>query len=184
MTAILAELAMKRMLQIYLIIIVLVAVVNTAGCEHELIKQIRETTLPAFEGGYCVKQGINEEAHFKYLNYRLDVKPPSVKVIRFYDTFFKSKGYEEYSLDGYGKRRWEQFNPKSGDWEEDEELPGRYIATWVDRKKEIRIVLVLMNEESNNHKDEAKTGIMVDCKVTKFFDSREIEKRWGRTLNN
>ncbi len=123
--------------------------------------------LPCFQNAYDINQGYSEELKVKYLGFKLKMSFPASQVIDFYKTHFKNLGYISYSKDGYGKSEWEKFNDKTGAWEGSEEPPSRYISTWVDKNKKIRIVLVLLYKTSSSKQ---KDILQIELKAFDYFD--------------
>lgn len=146
--------------------------VSIASCKEDVIKDVN---LPLFQDGYEIKQGYLDDLKTKYLNYKLNVKYPANSIIDFHNSFFKKAGFIPYSEDGYGKSIWENFNYKSGDWELTTQPPARYIATWIDKEKKIRVILLLLfKSEENTGDPNSSNQLLIEVKATKFFDFRKI----------
>jgi len=123
------------------------------------------------QNAYDINQGYSEELKAKYLGYKLKMSFPANQVIDFYKTHFKNLGYISYSKDGYGKSQWENFNDKTGIWEGSNEPPSRYISTWVDKNKKIRIVLVLLYKANMNSEfSKQKDILQIELKASDYFD--------------
>ena len=152
-----------------LIVVTILFAFSTVQCSS-LFPDIE---IPVYKTGYDVKKGINKKFKSKYTFYKINSKFPAKEVIEFYHTNFKRMGFIQYSEDGYGKGRWENFDSNSGQWEPTNSMPARYIATWIDNDKKIRIV-VLLRYKSDQIDDEGKNLLFVDCKVVDFFDSRKM----------
>ena len=131
--------------------------------------------LPVYPNGYSIRQGSESSLKCKYLHYKVNIEFPANEVIELYDRAFHDLGFTDYSEDGYGSRRWENFSYSSGEWEITDHVPARFIATWVDEKKEKRIVLVLGYQYEANNDQKWRRVLWVDCKVCQFFDSRRIK---------
>lgn len=101
---------------------------------------------------------------------------PAMEVVKFYHSKFKGMNLTLYSADGYGVGKWEIFNEKSGEWEPNDSTPGRYISTWVDKNKTIRVVLSMRYEFSYRDKEWTKK-LYSNLSVQPFFNLNEIESK-------
>jgi len=166
---------MKKTIIILLSLVLLwgVFILSKRGKTSDLFNDI---DLPVYPQGYLVIEGFEEAISSRYLVYRVKIAFPASGTRKFYNENFKKIKFSPFSEDGYGLRRWEDFNYKSGEWEKTEKVPAKYIATWVDKAKEKRITLVLEYRYEGGDDTEWKNILLVDCKVSPFFDFREIKK--------
>jgi len=132
--------------------------------------------MPVYPKGYSAVKGFEESINSKYLVYKVNMVFPPSDVILFYDKVFNNMNFRIYKEDGYGLRRWEDFNHSTGLWEETDTIPAKYIATWVDEKKEKRITLILEYRYQGDNHSGWENILLIDCKVSPFFDFRELRE--------
>ena len=153
-------------------IIVFVLGIFMIGCSKDPFPDIN---IPVYPNNENLVSNVNKPAKgTKSVSYFVNTFFPAKHVITFYNTELEKLGYKPYSEDGYGKLQWQSFNHKSGAWEETTEVPARFNATWVDSKKQIRIILV-MNYEYDGSDKEWRNNLFVHCTVSKFFDFRDLK---------
>ncbi|MFA5073210.1 MAG: hypothetical protein WC539_04870 [Nitrospirota bacterium] len=124
--------------------------------------------LPIYSTGFNVSSNMKESAWEEELFYKVKISFPAAEVTSFYDKEFLARGFIPYSEDGYGTRIWENFNSNTGSWDATSKPPARYIATWTDKEKTVRIVLFIRYEYDNQDKEWNKT-LLVNCSRDKFF---------------
>ena len=156
-----------------LIVVVSMGMVCSSYAESK--SGLFDIDLPVYPNGYSIRQGNESPVRCKYVHYKVNIEFPAREVIELYDKTFHGVDFRDYSDDGYGTRRWENFSYSAGEWEITDHVPARFIATWVDEKKEKRIVLVLGYRYEANNDQKWKKVLWVDCKICQFFDSRRIE---------
>lgn len=158
-----------------IIIILLLSIlfsISVVACRKNIVEKI---FLPHTQDGYDISQGYLSDLNTKYLNYKTHANFPAKNVIDFYNNFFRNNSFISYSDDGYGKSIWENYNYKSGSWELSTEPPARYISTWIDKDKKVRIVLFLLFKgNAGNAHQKNKNLLLIELKATNFFDSRKI----------
>ncbi len=141
-----------------------IIIITLISCKNNSIKK---EAFPFIEGAYEINQGYSDKFKADYLNYNINTEFPAMEIIQFYNAHFKKVGFIPYSEDGYGKSIWENYNYSSGIWEPTKHPPARYISTWIDTEKKVRIVFVLIFKKNSKQ-------LLVDLKKTTFFDSRKI----------
>lgn len=131
------------------------------------------SNLPVYAAGFDVSTNMKRSAWDEEVFYKVKINFPATEVISFYDKEFQARGFIPYAEDGYGKKRWENYNPRSGEWESTSGVAGRYIATWVDKGKAVRIVLYLRYRYDYQNKEWDRT-LFVNCSKGKFvrFDQK------------
>lgn len=131
------------------------------------------TSLPVYPTGFDVSANMKPSAWDEEVFYKVKANFPAAEVTFFYDKEFQARGFIPYAEDGYGKRRWENFDQRTGEWDSTSRVPARYIATWVDKEKTVRIVLFLRYKYDYQNKDWDKI-LLVNCGKGKFnrFDKR------------
>ncbi len=152
----------------FIIVIILISCKNNS---------IEKETLPFTEGAYEISQGYSDKFKADYLNYKINTEFPAKKIIKFYSDHFKKVGFIPYSEDGYGKSKWENFNYSSAVWESTKHPPARYISTWIDPEKKVRIILIMIFKkegEKTLQNNSNSSQLFIDLKRTTFFDSRKI----------
>ena len=128
-----------------------------------------DVRLPIHPDAQFIKQGFQASTECKFISYQMAIKFPAIEVIKFYDERFICMNFKQYFEDGYGSRRWENFNYSSGRWEPTEGVPARFIATWIREKKDKRVVLDLFYKYDRKN-SQWKEVLFVECKVCKFFE--------------
>ncbi len=74
--------------------------------------------VPVYQNSVNIQRTVNKPAKgVKTVVYYNEISFPARDLIAFYDKEFKKIGYVPFSEDGYGLRRWENFNYKSCEWE-------------------------------------------------------------------
>ncbi len=132
------------------------------------------TNLPVYPNAYEIKHYTDDTFGVVGVFCKVKVDYPALKVIEFYENFASSDDYLPYPDDGYAMHRWEQFNPKTAEWDESQGVPARYIGSWTDSQKTKRIVLTIRCGYDVSNKN-GKSVLWVDYKEMPFFDIREIE---------
>ena len=84
-------------------------------------------------------------------------------------------GYHLFAGDGYGLRRWELYDEKTGEWLENNKIPGRYIATWVNSAKSLRIVLSMKYKYNYKDPDWIKK-LSLNLSVQPFFTLPQVTR--------
>lgn len=130
-------------------------------------------TLPAHP------KAINPETQYdspakgaKAVVYKVNMPFPAEEITAFYDIEFKKIGYERFTEDGGATFEWENFNPKTGQWEKTATIPARYTAVWVDPKRSIRIWVYIAYKYDGMNED-WKVKPIVSINMAKFFDLRD-----------
>ncbi len=131
--------------------------------------------IPIYPDAYDIKKYVNNPIGSKSVFYKVNTKFPASEIISFYNKQFRKMELIPYFEDGYGIRKWENFNPKTGKWEKTSSVPARFIATWTDKKKTLRVVLLLRYKYNAKDKEWDKK-LFVNCTIYKFFDFRKIQK--------
>lgn len=134
--------------------------------------------IPIASDAYELRKGVNQKLRAKFVNYKVIAEFPAEVIINLYDEFFDDRGYLQFSEDGYGKRRWENFDYSSGEWRSTGGIPARYVATWVDHRRKTRSVLVLRYMNNVKSGETADSELYVDCKIVPYFslDSKDSPK--------
>jgi hypothetical protein len=158
---------------IFLIIIFVVASYLLLGAKEKK-NPLPNIEIPIYMNAYEINKYVNNQIGRKEIFYKINIKFPAREVILFYENKFRKMGFFPYSEDGYGNRRWENFNLKTGNWESTTQIPARYIATWVDTKRKIRIVLFLRYEYDATNRD-WKNKLLVNCSVQEFFEFKDMD---------
>ena len=127
---------------------------------------------PVVDGGYKVNRGHNDSINAKTLNYKVDILFPATEVVEFYDNKLKKQGLVPYEGDGYGSRQWENFNSSKGSWQQTNNVPARYISSWVDKNKSIRVILILRYKYYNYEHKNWENTLLVDIKAVPYFKFR------------
>ena len=142
------------------------------GCSADPFPHI---SIPVYPNHENLLNLVNKPAKgTKAVTYFVKTAFPASDIVSFYKNEFEKLGFEPYSDDGYGKQQWESFNYQSGEWEKTSEIPGRFISTWVDKNKDLRIILVMTNEYDAS--DALwKNKLFVSCTVSPFFDFRKVK---------
>jgi len=125
--------------------------------------------IPIHPNAFDVVKYSNEPKGTKSIYYKINIEFPAQDVILFYEEQLKRMEFIEYSEDSYGTRRWENFNAKTGNWEIVSTIPARYIATWIDKEKKIRIVL-FMRYKFDALSENWGNRLLVNFSVSNFFD--------------
>ena len=149
-------------------------ILNTYSCNKKNISikiesKISEFECPVFPGAYNVSVSTQNPPGTKAFSYILKMEYPAQQVIDFYDNKFKPPEWLPFTEDGFGDRKWFGYI--------DGTLPGepkvnRFIASWVDPKKEVRLILALVYLSTDE-----KNELGVTCQIYPFFDLRSVEKR-------
>ncbi len=143
----------------------------TFGCSTDPFPDFK---IPVYPKNENIKKNINKPAKgTKSVAYFVKIQFPAMNVITYYDKNLGELGYKPFFEDGYGKHQWESFNHKSGYWEKTNDVPGRFIATWVDSERQIRIILSMKYMYDGLDK-EWRNNLFVHCTVSKFFDFRDL----------
>jgi hypothetical protein len=158
------------------ILLATILVLSWTSCDQNSHNNSHSSSidLPIYKNAYSIKRGTETSLKCSYLHYEIKINFPAEEVINYYDNAFAHMNFRNYSEDGYGMRRWENFNYSSGEWEPTNDAPARFIATWVDEKQKRRAVLSLGYEYKANTNKEWKNVLLVDCKVCPFFDFRKV----------
>jgi hypothetical protein len=142
------------------------------GCSSDPFPSI---DLPVYQNSISIHHEVNKPANgVKSVFYHNNISFPANELIAFYDKKFGNSGYVLYSEDGYGMRRWENYNPESGEWEPTSQAPCRYISTWTDGSKKVRVILSMRYEYNPNRKN-GNADLFVSCTVSPFFDFKNME---------
>jgi len=129
---------------------------------------IEASELPVYKDAVKIKHHADDELERVSVSYQLITPFPAREVIEFYEAAFKEKGYEPFSEDGLSPMRWEVFNSKTGDYDPAHKSPARWIGSWVDDERSLRIILALVYREDGRDKEWDET-LLVDCSRQKFF---------------
>lgn len=140
---------------------------------------ITDFELPTYNKCKNVKNIYEKNINRKLVYCEVESAFPASEVVGFYHSKFKAMNLTLYSADGYGVGKWEIFNEKSGEWEPNESKPGRYIATWVDKNKTIRVIVSMRYQFNYQDKEWAKK-LYINLSVQPFFSFNEIEQITGR----
>ena len=143
-------------------------------------EEILKAKLPQYPESVLIKEGFDHRSCSKYVAYKVRMKFPASQVINYYDTQLSTLGYNVFNEDGYGVREWVNFNNSSGQWEETNQIPARYISTWTDKRKRTRLILVLDYPPEEKSKGSNNGALFVDCKLSKFFDFRSLKKELNK----
>jgi hypothetical protein len=143
-----------------------------------------EIDLPILTKALYVERGFSKKLNAKYLIYKLDRSFPAMDVIEFYNEKFKDEHLIRFSEDGHGVGQWVDLNPTTGKWEKTDKPPARYIATWVDIEKKIRIVLSLRYKYDGADAEKGKKTLIIDLKATNFFDLRKLENQIKKKMGS
>jgi len=126
-------------------------------------------TLPIHPKAIDPESQINSPAEgAKSVAYKINMPFPAAEITAFYDREFTKIGYRRYTEDGGGTFQWENFNPKSGQWEKTASVPARYTAVWVDPKHSVRIWLYIAYKYDGKDKS-WKDHPIVSVNMAKFF---------------
>lgn len=148
-----------------LALIILLAIAQTSCASVDPFPQV---ILPVHPNSQYKKEIYDNNSPRKILYSEILSQYPASEIIKFYDSEMNKLGYYPFSDDGYGLRRWEVFNEKTGDWAANNEIPGRYIATWVDTSMTLRVILSIRYQY--NYKDQDwKNKLIVNISVQPFF---------------
>jgi len=158
---------------IFIVLFISFIAFGNGNIENEIIN----TKLPQYPEAFSIKKGFDPKTHSSYLAYKVKINFPARKVINYYDSQLSALGFFVFNDDGYGVRDWTYFNSSKGKWEKTDKVPARYISTWVDRDRTMRLILMLdysFDEQDIESKDK---DLFIDCRLTKFFDFREIKQK-------
>ena len=165
----------KRYAIISTIVIVSLIIVGFFFLKREDQQVLRvNINLPVYPTGFEVSTNMKQSAWDEEVFYKVKANFPATEVILYYDKEFQTRGFIPYAEDGYGKRRWENFVPRTGEWASTSGVPARYIATWVDKERALRIVLFLRYRYDYQNKDWDKI-LLVSCCKGKF--TRFVKRR-------
>lgn len=161
---------MKVRFNLSFLIIILLIIISYLLSEaiEKVADQLPDIEIPLYPSAYEVNKLALNKA-IKSVFYKVKIKFPAKEVILFYENKFNEMGFISYSEDGYGNRKWQNFNPKTGIWESTFKPPARYIATWVDKKQIVRIVLVIDAYDEEG-------PMLVNISVTRFFDFSKLNE--------
>lgn len=155
---------------IFLILLLLASVCCSYG------NSISEFELPTYSKCKNVKNIYEKNINRKLAYCEVESAFPASEIVGFYHSKFEAMNFTLYYADGYGVGKWEVFNEKSGEWEPNDSMPGRYIATWVDKNKTIRVVLSMRYQFSYRDKEWSKK-LYSNLSVQPFFNFNEIERK-------
>lgn len=140
---------------------------------------IYEFDFPKYNKCKNIENIFENDINRKLTYCEVELAYPAREVVEFYHSKFEAMNLTLYSADGYGVGKWEIFNEKSGEWEPNESTPGRYIATWVDKNKTIRVIVSMRYQFNYRDKEWAKK-LYINLSVQPFFNFNEIEQITGR----
>jgi hypothetical protein len=147
---------------------------NNSQLSHDI-------SVPIYKDAYGIVQRFDKKYKIKFTSYEIRTEYPALDVIEFYKTQFHKRNLIPYNDDGLANMVWEGFNFSKGIWEKTNQVPARFICSWIDANKRIRIFLYLRYQYKFNEvdKNQWKTTLLVSCDVHPFFDHRDIEKQIG-----
>jgi hypothetical protein len=102
---------------------------------------------------------------------------PAKKLTDFYNREMSKIGFIPLPEEGIGTFKWEDFNSKSGNWEETTKVPARYTATWVNKEKTQRVWLYIAYKLRRNG-EKWENIAMVSCNMAKYFDMDIVKKQF------
>lgn len=154
--------------------LLLILLLTSVCCSYG--NSISDFELPTYYKCKDVKNIYEKNINRKLAYCKVESAFPASEVVGFYHSKFEAMNLTLYSADGYGVGKWEIFNEKSGEWEPNDSTPGRYISTWVDKNKTIRVVLSMRYQFNYRDKEWAKK-LCINLSVQPFFNFNEIESK-------
>jgi hypothetical protein len=163
----------EKKYKIILLVIFLICIWKNAYGDDifkdEISSRISEFECPIFQGGYNVNISTENPLGTKAFSYALEMEYPAQQIIDFYNNYFKLPEWQAYFEDRYGKGKWFSFIDAT---DKGNPRVNRFFTTWIDPKKEVRVVLAL--EYRSTYKE---NELGVTCQIYPFFDMREVEKQ-------
>jgi len=104
---------------------------------------------------------------------------PAKELTDFYSREMSKIGFIPLPEEGIATFRWEDFNTKSGIWEETTKVPARYTATWVNKEKTQRVWLYIAYKPRRNG-EKWENIAMVSCNMAKYFDMDIVKKQFEK----
>ena len=136
--------------------------------------------LPIYAGAMNLNKAFDSPAEgAKSVAYDVTMDFPANELIDFYNKEMSKIGFSPLPEEGIGTFKWEDFNTKSGRWEESSRVPARYTATWVNKEKTQRVWLYIVYKPKGNSKDWENMP-MVSCSMAKYFDMDIVKKQFER----
>ncbi len=120
--------------------------------------------IPVFQGGYNIKRDFNPAGESKTVTYRVQLKPPAVEIIEFYDSYFNGNGW--ISSFEICQRHWDA----PADITIKDATPVKQMfASWEHPDLDLKVVLWLKHDLANKQgQDEVKVECRLQTKTSKF----------------
>lgn len=136
--------------------------------------------LPIYPSAINLNQAIDSPAKgAKAVVYDVSMDFPAKELTDFYNREMRKIGFIPLPEEGIGTFKWEDFNSKSGNWEETTKVPARYTATWVNKEKTQRVGLYIVYKPKRNSKNWENIP-MVSCNIAKYFDMGIVKKQFEK----
>lgn len=156
------------------VIVCLIAWISPPGkARPEQSPSLGKYGIPVHEGARNLKKDVNDDFERAGVSYDLDTAFPAREVIEFYEKAFREMGFITDPQQGYTMRRWEKYDEKTGKWRATDEAPARYVASWVDKQRSVRGLLVLRYGYAEGGK-EGLHKLFVDCSLQGLFGPRDL----------
>ena len=136
--------------------------------------------LPIYPGAINVNQLIDFPVRGgKAVGYDVSIGFPAKELTDFYDKEMSRMCFIGLPEEGIGTFKWEDFNNRSGKWEETTKVPARYTATWVNKEKTQRVWLYIAYDPRRNNTNWENIP-MVSCCMAKYFDMDIVKKQFQK----
>jgi hypothetical protein len=153
---------------IHKISFILFLIIIFIGCSKK--DPFPEIQLPKYPNAINPELLVNRPAKCaKALVYKLNIPFPATEVTTFYNDEIEKLGFSQAPVESIATFKWENFNEKTGEWEETNSVPARYTATWINPDKSIRIWLYMAYKYKYGNQDWEKT-LEVSCNIADYFD--------------
>lgn len=120
----------------------------------------------------------NEAFERETVQYRVSATFPPDRIVAFYENVFRAAGFIADPQEGYPMRRWEVQDETTGLWRATAQIPARYVATWVDSRRTIRIRISLWCPVSAGPANEP-IPVQVRISLQKLFSPCDVLP-WNR----
>jgi hypothetical protein len=133
--------------------------------------------LPIYPGAINPNRAIDSPVKgAKAVVYDVAMNFPAKELTDFYNREMSKIGFIPLPEEGIGSFKWEDFNSKSGNWEETTKVPARYTATWVNKEKTQRVWLYIAYKPKRDGKNRENIP-MVSCNMAKYWDMDTVKKQ-------
>ena len=105
----------------------------------------------------------------KALVYKIQTPFPANEITSFYENEIAKLGFHRAPVKQIATFKWENFNNRTGEWEETDTVPARYTATRVNSDRSIRIWLYMVYKYNYNDKN-WKENLTVSCNIADYFE--------------